>query len=52
MTLNELSYANEMSDVTRNNLFPRPEEVTALSLQFAVPSSVSLRDNGRHALLT
>lgn len=46
MALSELNYACEMSDVTRNNLFPKAEEVTALSLQFAMPVTANFGDNG------
>ncbi len=45
MVLNELSSVREMSDVTRNNLFPSAEEVTALSVQFALPATASLTSN-------
>ncbi len=47
MILDELCCVSEMSDVTRNNLFPSPEEVTALSLQLALPATAGLSDNGR-----
>ena len=46
LALSELSYASEMSDVTRNNLFPKAEEVTAVSLQFAMPVTANFGDNG------
>ncbi len=40
MCLNELELVREMADITRNNLFPTPEEVAALSLQFALPATI------------
>ena len=42
--LSQLALVSEMSDLTRNELFPTVEEVVALGLQFAVPLTFEMED--------
>ena len=51
MCLSELTKVSEMADLTRNNLLLTAEEVAALSLQFAHPSTAHSVEDGREQSL-
>lgn len=51
MVLSELSHVKEMADVSRNNLLPTAEEISALSVQFVIPMVDKPGDKGNQYII-